>query len=947
MGLIVGTIGVVQAQTQAVDGVGCISRLDSPLMLDGNLDEWQKVLPIFLGRKEHLPVLVFWPGPQAQPWQGPESASMIFYAAWTDGGLALAAQVTDRDLTKAIQDGKINSNVTMILSPSGISDFTATNAEKLQLTISPPVKGELEVSIQEKSESSSGMIEKKVRLTSEGYCFEVLIPWKVFSSFKPKAGASLSFQLSLKTHGGILLQRNASQDQPITHPQPMRFVLAEKNASSICQDLSLYSWINTSCPCCGDAMKIRFETFPIVTMLGTGVRIYVSAKDGKTLLEKRFAFSEFTSSGGQWVSPQVSLSNAKIPEDGCDITASVVNAKDEVVGIVRYSNAALPLIAKRLADTAVKKIYEADLPKLAQSEPFKAAAWMGVLSSVEWTRRSLELNHRLPDNSVLLGRAISELRARLAVLNGKEPVGKDAMTKLLQLTVNSDSQVLVEFERTRGLPDRKKGSVSIDWGSLPLMVAQVEEYSTAKEAVDSINKFRTPRTQKIVANGSDCYFTTLPYWQPAQFEAYDSAREFLLTLTPRKIGLTSLSALEENDVDVLAFFPSCPEKLKQNLTGWAAKAGKNVIPVSQADPTKRIAFVGMPDDSEMGKKLKQFIVYQFAISSQTGVLRFAKGTLTFAIPCLSLDSGKLFAEAILKGQAVSSEQADQIRQAVVRAIPRQARPLKLPKGLDLYVGDVHDHTIYSDGSVTPLGLIAEAFYTHLDFCAISDHHYFRNGAAPLKPMMEKMKLNYSMIPSVELTFEWGHFNVYPLKVNSESFADCSFNTVDQILGFAKKQGHAVVQWSHPGEWKYTTRDDRSFDPDSGIEAWEGYPELYDEWKKAGMLPVLTGGTDTHYGVFSIPIRTIILAESPSGDSLAGAIRHRNAARIDPYDGANYEVYWEERYYPRPNTGIDRYVYGEDRMIQLTVDALADGKYLKEQKKKQIQKALANFNPCAY
>jgi hypothetical protein len=114
-----------------------------------------------------------------------------------------------------------------------------------------------------------------------------------------------------------------------------------------------------------------------------------------------------------------------------------------------------------------------------------------------------------------------------------------------------------------------------------------------------------------------------------------------------------------------------------------------------------------------------------------------------------------------------------------------------------------------------------------------------------------------------------------------------------------------------------------------------------------MLPVLTGGTDTHYGVFSIPIRTIILAESPSGDSLAGAIRHRNAARIDPYDGANYEVYWEERYYPRPNTGIDRYVYGEDRMIQLTVDALADGKYLKEQKKKQIQKALANFNPCAY
>ncbi len=651
---------------------------------------------------------------------------------------------------------------------------------------------------------------------------------------------------------------------------------------------------------------------------------------------------------------------------------------------------ALSLKATKLLNTACDKFRGADLPKLTEREPFKAAAWMSILSSMEWVKRSLEIYQRLFEKSALLDHSISklqdhenrldigdaeirqlrrnaeqrlrlqgrlcdratqlehailELNARLAVIEGRKPDAGYPIMELLRLTTDSDAQVIVEFERSRlqSVVERKRASVSINWGSLPLMITQVEEFPTAEKALKSIEKFKTLRTQKIIIGGYDCYFTTLPYWQPSELKSYNPSEDFILMLSPRKIGITPISALEENDVDALVFFPTCPEKIQKDLTIWAAKAGKKVFSLSQANSTKRVAFFGALDNGKMGKMLKQLAVYRFAVSSQTGVLRFVKRTLAFSLPCLSMDSGKLFAQLILKGDAISLEQADQIRQAVVRAISREPKTLKLPEGMNLYVGDVHGHTYCSDGSSSPLGLIAEAFYADLDFCTISDHHWGINGAARLRSFMDRIHFDYPMIPAVEITEKWAHFNVYPIKENSENFSVSSCDTLEKVLQYAKMQGNAIVQWNHPDDWLYTTQDDLSFDAKSGIDAWETYPPCYDAWKKAGTLPAITGGTDTHTGVFSSSFRTIILAESPSDESLAKAIRRRNVALIDPYDGACYQAFWEIRRIPRMNTGSDRYVYGDDRMIQVTVDALADGKYLKEQKKQLIRESLADIN----
>ncbi len=52
--------------------------------------------------------------------------------------------------------------------------------------------------------------------------------------------------------------------------------------------------------------------------------------------------------------------------------------------------------------------------------------------------------------------------------------------------------------------------------------------------------------------GHNAYYKLLPYWQPAELNEYDPSKEFLLRLTPRKVGRTPLSALEEINPDALA-----------------------------------------------------------------------------------------------------------------------------------------------------------------------------------------------------------------------------------------------------------------------------------------------------------------------------------------------------------------------------------------------------------
>lgn len=262
--------------------------------------------------------------------------------------------------------------------------------------------------------------------------------------------------------------------------------------------------------------------------------------------------------------------------------------------------------------------------------------------------------------------------------------------------------------------------------------------------------------------------------------------------------------------------------------------------------------------------------------------------------------------------------ADAVRQALVEALaPKTALP-DVPPGLDLYCGDLHVHSFYSDGINSPVGMALQAMYCYMDFMVLTDHNRI-DGAQLGQKLFSQYGFAFPYIIGEEITTSWAHFNAYPLKevVSSEL-------PLYEIVKAAHVQG-AVIQWNHPeavkSEWA-NSQVPKGLDG-TALDAWEHIPSAHDEWKRAGKLPVLTGATDTHDGTFSNFERTVVLAPTAEGDDVAEAIRYGRAVAV--------------------NRNGPYFLYGSDEMTSLVWSALAEGQGLRRAKADRIRKALASAN----
>ena len=214
------------------------------------------------------------------------------------------------------------------------------------------------------------------------------------------------------------------------------------------------------------------------------------------------------------------------------------------------------------------------------------------------------------------------------------------------------------------------------------------------------------------------------------------------------------------------------------------------------------------------------------------------------------------------------------------------------KGYNIYKGDFHVHTIYSDGEVTPRERVREAWYDGLDVIAITDHlelrsyekfmlkahapynkdgkpyEYIRGGAGNKKdhttPIYCDLDATYAEaaqyvkneeIPVMVLrgTEIWrnpavvGEYNAFFLK----DITDIAKPDIIESLKAAKEQG-AVIIHNHPG-WRRKTMDKSEIQEKiyaeklvDGIEVVNGstlYPKMVDRCVNENLT--IFANTDLH------------------------------------------------------------------------------------------------------
>lgn len=226
--------------------------------------------------------------------------------------------------------------------------------------------------------------------------------------------------------------------------------------------------------------------------------------------------------------------------------------------------------------------------------------------------------------------------------------------------------------------------------------------------------------------------------------------------------------------------------------------------------------------------------------------------------------------AVAQNYYVDAENPEMLRFGDFHGSSRKELVLPAQVGeYNVYKADLHTHTIYSDGSVTPEFRVKEAWLEGLDIIAITDHIEWRPaedafGAYLHADGKSDKDLNTAVriaqkeaeywdlfiIPGTEITRDGttvGHFNALFTTDNNKVYDPDPV----QAIRNAKNQG-ALVMHNHPGWWRtsidFTKAEKKAYEEGliDGVEVMndtEFYPGIIDRVRELGLF--ISANTDIH------------------------------------------------------------------------------------------------------
>ena len=224
--------------------------------------------------------------------------------------------------------------------------------------------------------------------------------------------------------------------------------------------------------------------------------------------------------------------------------------------------------------------------------------------------------------------------------------------------------------------------------------------------------------------------------------------------------------------------------------------------------------------------------------------------------------------------------------------PPPLAPQATGRGAGWYRGDLHAHTLHSDGAWDVAGLLEAARASKLDFVTLTDH----NTVSGLDEMARASAADLLTMGGMELTTFWGH----ALSLGARQWIDWRTEpgepgepggrTMPGIAGEVTRAGGLFII-AHPGSvgdpvctgcaWRYA---DMLPGPARAVEVWNGPwddPEsgnerslaLWYDWLNQGHRMVVTAGTDAHsFEPAARPGFNVVYADALSQAAILGAIR---------------------------------------------------------------------------
>ncbi len=204
-----------------------------------------------------------------------------------------------------------------------------------------------------------------------------------------------------------------------------------------------------------------------------------------------------------------------------------------------------------------------------------------------------------------------------------------------------------------------------------------------------------------------------------------------------------------------------------------------------------------------------------------------------------------------------------------------------PKHLRLLKGDLHTHTLASDGVLTLEELASHAHANGLDYLAVTDH----NQMVSSDTLLEHPHL--TLIPGIEWTHYQGHANFLGVdRPYDEPFFANTFAEVQQRFASARSRG-ACISINHPFDPVCPFLFDMASLPFDCLEVWNGPMRgsnlqaigLWQSMLAAGKKVPICGGSDYHRDsllLFPGGPTTCVYAMSPSPADILTALRMGHA-----------------------------------------------------------------------